>query len=244
MSEGLAVEVRNLRKTFGKNVALESLSFTLAPGSVTGFIGPNGAGKTTALRIMATLIEPDSGDVLVGGVPTRDNLEAARRAIGFMPDALPDASDITVREYLDFFGRAYGLDGGGLLRRVSDVAAFTGLGGFDDKTLAALSKGMRQRVSLGRALMHDPAALLLDEPAAGLDPRARCELAQSVGTLAKAGKTILISSHILSELAEMCTAFIVIERGVLRKQVTRAEMDAAHVSLQEMFLASTQGELA
>ena len=215
-----AIEVSHLVKTFGATIAVNDASFAVPPGHVFGFVGPNGAGKTTTLRIMATLDEPDSGDVLLCGQSIHDDPREIRRRIGFMPDALPDIADITAHEYLDFFGRAYGLRGAALARRVSEVEDFTGLGTLREKTLHALSKGMKQRVCLARALIHDPAVLLLDEPAAGLDPRARAELKESVRQLAALGKTLLISSHILSELAEMCNGVIIMEQGRLLSQGT------------------------
>ena len=219
------VEIRNLRKTFGKTVAVDGISLTLPAGKVFGFVGPNGAGKTTTLRIMATLDVPDSGDVRVDGRSVVEYPEETRRLIGFMPDALPEFSDITAHEYLDFFGRCYGL-GSALAGRVGEVEAFTGLSPFRGKTLAALSKGMRQRVCLARALVHDPAVLLLDEPAAGLDPRARVELRDMILALAARGKTILVSSHILAELAEMCSDILIIERGRLVEAGTIGELAA------------------
>ncbi|MCL1857402.1 MAG: ABC transporter ATP-binding protein [Kiritimatiellaeota bacterium] len=222
----VSVDVIGLRKTFGKTVAVNDIGFRIPSGHVFGFVGPNGAGKTTALRIMATLDEPDRGDVLVNGRSIVDYPEEGRRLIGFMPDALPESMDITAHEYLDFFARAYGLKGNALERRVEETETFTGLYPFRDKTLAALSKGMKQRVSLGRALVHDPALLLLDEPAAGLDPRARIELKEMIHALAQQGKTLLISSHILSELAEMCSGVLIIERGNLLRQGTLSEISS------------------
>ena len=213
-----SIEVAHLVKTFGKTVAVDDVSFSIPAGSVFGFVGPNGAGKTTTLRIMATLDEPDSGDVLIGGQSIHDDPREVRRRVGFMPDALPDIADITAHEYLDFFGRAYEFRGAALSRRLDAVEEFTGLGVLREKTLAALSKGMKQRVCLARALIHDPAVLLLDEPAAGLDPRARVELRDMVCRLAGMGKTLLISSHILSELAEMCGGVIIMEQGRLLSQ--------------------------
>ena len=220
MNSSPAIEVTRLVKTFGATVAVNDASFTVPAGHVFGFVGPNGAGKTTTLRIMATLDEPDSGDVRICGQSIHDDPRDIRRRIGFMPDALPDIADITAHEYLDFFGRAYGYRGAELARRVGEVEEFTGLAPLREKTLHALSKGMKQRVCLARALIHDPAILLLDEPAAGLDPRARIELKENVRQLAALGKTLLISSHILSELAEMCNGVIIMEQGRLLSQGT------------------------
>ena len=209
------IEIRNLTKIFGATRAVDDLSFSFDSGEVIGFVGPNGAGKTTTMRILATLDEPDAGDILLDGRSILDYPDEARRHIGFMPDALPDYGDITAHEYIDFFGRAFSLRGEALAKAVGDVEDFTGVGPIRDKTLKALSKGMKQRVSLARALVHNPSVLILDEPANGLDPRARIELRELVRALAEAGKAILVSSHILTELAEMCSGFQIIERGRL-----------------------------
>lgn len=209
----MEIEIRNLTRVFGKAKAVDNLSFSFASGDVVGFVGPNGAGKTTTMRILATLDEPTSGDALIGGLSVIDYPEEARRNLGFMPDSLPEFADVTAHEYIDFFGRAFGLRGATLAKAVRDVEDFTGVAAIAEKTLKSLSKGMKQRVSLARALVHDPAVLVLDEPANGLDPRARIELRELVKALAENGKAILVSSHILTELAEMCTSFQIIERG-------------------------------
>ena len=210
----MKVEIKNLVKTFERGFrAVDDLSFSFSSGEVIGFVGPNGAGKTTTMRILATLDIPDSGDILLDGRSALDDPALAHRAIGFMPDDLPDRADITVDEYLDFFGRAYRLRGADLRAAIDGVEEFTGLVPFRDKTLHQLSKGMKQRVSLARALVHDPAVLVMDEPANGLDPRARIELRELVKALAERGKAILVSSHILTELEEMCTSSVIIERG-------------------------------
>ena len=210
----MKVEVTNLVKTFDRGFrAVDGLSFSFSSGEVIGFVGPNGAGKTTTMRIMATLDTPDSGDITLDGVSVLDHPEQAHALIGFMPDDLPSRTDTTVDEYLDFFARAYGLKGAAIRKAVEDVEEFTGLTAFRDRTLNALSKGMKQRVSLARALVHDPAVLIMDEPANGLDPRARIELRELVKALGENGKAILVSSHILSELEEMCTSSVIIERG-------------------------------
>ncbi len=210
----MKVEIQHLTRRFTPQfTAVDDLSFSFSSGEVIGFVGPNGAGKTTTMRILSTLDVPDGGDILLDGVSILDDPDLAHRKIGFMPDDLPDRNDITVDEYLDFFGRAYSLRGPALRAAVESVEEFTGLTDFRDKTLRQLSKGMKQRVSLGRALVHDPAVLVMDEPANGLDPRARIELRELVRALAEKGKAILISSHILSELEEMCTGTVIIERG-------------------------------
>ena len=215
MDTPLTIEVRDLKKHFGHTKAVDGISFSFKSGHVFGFVGPNGAGKTTTLRVMATLEEPTAGDVFMDGVSVREDPEEARRIVGFVPDTLPSHSDMTVHEYLDFFARAYGLHGKALRRAVTDVEEFTGLIGLREKLLKSLSKGMKQRVSLARSLVHDPSVLVMDEPAAGLDPRARVEFRELVLALAGLGKAILISSHILSELTEIIDGVVIIECGKL-----------------------------
>ena len=209
----MIVNVKNLSKSFGRVKAVDDVSFNIHPGQVFGFVGPNGAGKTTTMRILATLEEHDSGDVFFDGFSISEDPEAARQSIGYVPDTLPDHRDITVFEFLDFFGRAYGLRGKKLTNAIADVVDFAGLSEMMDKTLAALSKGMKQRVSVGRALIHNPPVMLLDEPAAGLDPRARVELRELLTALSAMNKAILISSHILTELTEVCSGVVIIEKG-------------------------------
>jgi len=207
------VQVRKLVKTFGKTRAVNNVSFSFDSGHVFGFVGPNGAGKTTTMRIIATLEEPDSGDVFLDGVSVREQPELARKLVGYVPDSLPAHNDITVHEYLDFYARAYGLKGRQRREAVEAIEEFTNVTGILDKHLKALSKGMKQRVTLGRALVHDPQILVLDEPAAGLDPRARVELRELLAVLAEQKKAILISSHILTELTEICNGVVIIEKG-------------------------------
>jgi ABC-2 type transport system ATP-binding protein len=220
----MKVRIQNLRKNFGQTRALDDISFSFDSGHVFGFVGPNGAGKTTTMRIIATLDEPTDGDVFINGSSVREEPEAVRRLVGYVPDSLPTHSDITAHEYLDFFGRAYGLAGGPLRDAVAGVEEFTNLAGIRDKLIKALSKGMKQRVSLGRALINDPQVLVLDEPAAGLDPRARVELRELMGLLAQRNKAILISSHILTELTEICNGVVIIERGKILETGTIEEV--------------------
>jgi len=209
----MKIEVVNLKKHFGSTRAVDDVSFAFSSGQVVGFVGPNGAGKTTTMRILATLDEPTAGDALIDGVSVVEEPERARRLIGYVPDSLPAHRDISVHEYLDFFARAYGLKGARREKMVTSIEEFTNLAGIRDKTLNALSKGMKQRVSLARALLHDPPALIMDEPAAGLDPRARIELRELIRALSSQGKAVLISSHILTELAEICDGAVIIEHG-------------------------------
>ncbi len=209
----MKVQVHNLRRYFGRTRAVDGISFAFESGQIFGFIGPNGAGKTTTMRILATLDEPTAGDCTINGTSIIQNPEKARHLVGFMPDSLPTHRDITVHEYLDFFARAYQIRNPKRDRVVEQVESFCNLTGIRDKTLKALSKGMKQRVSLARAIIHDPPLLILDEPAAGLDPRARVELRELLRVLAQQGKAILISSHILTELAEICNGAVIIEHG-------------------------------
>jgi ABC-2 type transport system ATP-binding protein len=220
----MKVQVQNLRKDFGAAIAVNNISFTFDSGHIFGFVGPNGAGKTTTMRIIATLDEPTRGDVLINGISVCQQPEHARQKVGYVPDSLPSHGDITVHEYLDFFARAYGLRGKKRDQAVAAVEEFTGVTNILEKPLRALSKGMKQRVSLGRALVNDPDVLILDEPAAGLDPRARIELRELLLLLAQRGKAILISSHILTELTEICNGVVIIERGCLLETGTIDEV--------------------
>lgn len=209
------IELRRLHRFFGDTRAVDDVSFSVRRGQVFGYIGPNGAGKTTSMRILATLDLPSYGDAFVDGFSVVNDPELVRRRLGFMPDAFGTYRDVNCREYLDFFARAYGLVGRERRRRLARVLSFTGTDHLADKPVRGLSKGMKQRLCLGRALIHDPAVMILDEPAAGLDPRARIELRRMIRELGDAGKTILISSHILTELAEICDTVGIIEKGSL-----------------------------
>ncbi|MCK5844199.1 MAG: ABC transporter ATP-binding protein [Victivallales bacterium] len=211
----MKVKIQNLKRFFGKTKAVDDISFEFGSGEIFGFIGPNGAGKTTTIKIMATIEEADEGNVLFDGVSSVEEPEKTRWIFGYMPDSLPEHADIKVWEYLDFFARSYGLKGSARRSRLRELEAFAGLSSMLEKNLKALSKGMKQRVSLARALVHDPPALLMDEPAAGLDPRVRLELRELLKILAGQGKAILISSHILSELEDICTGAVIIEKGAI-----------------------------
>jgi ABC-2 type transport system ATP-binding protein len=209
----MKIEVANLKKHFGVTRAVDDVSFSFSSGQVVGFVGPNGAGKTTTMRILSTLDEPTGGDAMIDGISVVEDPERARHLVGYVPDSLPTHRDMSVHEYLDFFARAYGLKGERREKVIESIEEFTNLTGIRDKMLNALSKGMKQRVSLARSLLHDPPVLIMDEPAAGLDPRARIELRELLRVLSSQGKAILISSHILTELAEICHAAVIIEHG-------------------------------
>lgn len=209
------IELYNLHRFFGRTRAVDNISFTVREGNVFGYIGPNGAGKTTSMRILATLDHPTYGDAYVDGFSVVDDPDRVRRRLGFMPDYFGAYSNVNVYEYLDFFARSYGLRGNERIQALRKTMGFTKLDGLADKPMSGLSKGMKQRLCLGRAMIHDPAVLVLDEPAAGLDPRARIQLREMIRELADNGTTILISSHILTELAEMCDTVGIIEQGQL-----------------------------
>lgn len=220
------IELRRLHRYFGATRAVVDMSFVVYAGEVFGYIGPNGAGKTTSMRILATLDEPTYGDALVDGFSVVDDPDRVRRRLGFMPDYFGAYQNVNVAEYLDFFARAYGLRSYQRKRAVDYVMEFTLLGELADKPIDGLSKGMKQRLCLGRTMIHDPAVLILDEPAAGLDPRARIELREMIGRLGEAGKAVLISSHILTELGEICDKVAIIEQGRLLAVGSVAEISA------------------
>ena len=234
--QGPMIELQNLTKIFGPTRAVDDVSFLVPRGSVFGYIGPNGAGKTTSMRILSTLELPSYGDAFIEGLSSVNDPDRVRRRLGFMPDAFGSYPDTNCAEYLDFFARSNGLIGRERTRRLRWVMDFTGLRNMAEKPINGLSKGMRQRLCLGRALVHDPSVLILDEPAAGLDPRARIELRQIIRALAADGKTILISSHILSELAEMCDRVGIIERGKLLANDTVEGLKSKSKQHREMLL--------
>ncbi len=209
------IELQGLSRHFGSTRAVDDVSFTVGEGEVFGYIGPNGAGKTTSMRIRATLDLPTSGDATIDGFSVIEDPDRVRRRLGFMPDYFSVYPNMNVWEYLDFYARAYLLRESQRRAALNWVMEFTGLDELAYKPLTGLSKGMKQRLCLGRALVHDPAVLVLDEPAAGLDPRARIEVRAMIRKLADRGKTVLISSHILTELAEVCDTVGIIEQGKL-----------------------------
>ena len=208
------LELWHLHRFFGKLKAVDDISFKAYPGQVMGFIGPNGAGKTTAMRILATLDMPTAGDAFLCGYSVVDDPDKVRHIVGFMPDSFGRYGNMNVVEYLDFYARAYGFRGARRRDAVEHVLVFTELRKLADKPIDTLSKGMSQRLCLGRTLIHNPDVLVLDEPAAGLDPRARVELRELIRLLAtEMNKTVLISSHILTELGEICDSAAIIEAG-------------------------------
>src|SRR5215210_994989 len=220
------IELRRLNRVFDETHAVNDVSFEVYAGEVFGFIGPNGAGKTTSMRILATLDEPTAGDAFVDGFSVVEDPDRVRRRLGFMPDCFGTYQNVNVLEYLDFFARAYGLVGRERINAIGEVMEFTQLDTLAHKPIDGLSKGMKQRLCLGRTMIHNPSVLILDEPAAELDPRARIELRDMISRLAEAGKAILISSHILTELAEISDRVAIIEQGRILAVGSVAEISA------------------
>lgn len=219
------LELRHLHRFFGRLKAVDDVSFKAYAGQVMGFIGPNGAGKTTSMRILATLDLPTAGDAFICGDSVVDYPDRVRKYLGFMPDSFGRYGDMNVVEFLDFYARAYGLRGDRRRDAIDHVLVFTELRKLAEKPIKTLSKGMSQRLGLGRCLIHDPQVMVLDEPAAGLDPRARVELRELIRLLAtEMNKTVLISSHILTELSEICDSAAIIEAGQILAHGTIEEI--------------------
>lgn len=209
------IKVDSLVKTFGKVNAVDGLSFEVPEGSIFGFVGPNGAGKTTTIKILATLLRPDSGQAWVGGAEVSKNPDEVRKNLGYMPDFFGVYSNLKAHEYLEFYATAHGIALPAARRVAQDLLELMNLSDKAGEYVDSLSRGMKQRLCLARALVHDPVVLLLDEPASGLDPRARVEMRELLRELKAMGKTIVISSHILTELAELCTDIGIIDHGRL-----------------------------
>ena len=209
------IETINLSKRYGDLVALDNLNLAIEPGDCFGFIGPNGAGKTTTIKILATLLKPSSGQAMIDGLTVGHQNRLIRPIIGYVPDFLGAYQDMVVTEYLEFFAACYNIHGKQRKKVVQDVLDLTDLNYKASAEVNSLSRGMQQRLSVARVLLHDPKVLLMDEPASGLDPRARIEMRELLKELKRMGKTIIISSHILPELAELCNVVGIIERGQL-----------------------------
>lgn len=209
------IEVKNFTKQYGDFMAVDDLSLSIGEGEIFGFIGPNGAGKSTTIRFLATLLKPTSGEGFIAGHSVTDDPMAVRRVIGFMPDDFGVYDGMKVWEFLDFFAVAYEIPRLQRRRIIGEVLQLLDLTHKRDDYVNGLSKGMKQRLCLAKTLVHNPPVLILDEPSSGLDPRARLEMKYLLSELSRMGKTILVSSHILSELADFCTSIGVIERGKL-----------------------------
>jgi ABC-2 type transport system ATP-binding protein len=212
------IEIVDLSKQYsgqGSRKAIDHLSLNIEEGDIFGFVGPNGAGKTSTIRIIATLLQATSGDIRVAGYSVRTQLRQVRKSIGYMPDFFGVYNDMLVWEYLDFFGACYNIPTDQRTRLIKDLLELVDLTHRHDDPVEGLSRGMKQRLSLARTLIHDPQVLILDEPASGLDPRARVEIRQLLVELARMGKTIFFSTHILADVAEICTRVGIIEAGKL-----------------------------
>lgn len=211
-----AIDIRDLRVDYENFVAVNDLTLSVPPGEVFGLVGPNGAGKTSTFRVLTTLMEPTYGEVNLCGVDILSDIESARRIVGYMPDLAPVPSDLKVWEFLEFHAAAYAIGSRAARRdRVAECLEEVGLTGQRESWCKALSRGQTQRVVLAKTLLHRPSVLILDEPASGLDPLARRDLRQALRKLAATGATVFVSSHILSELAEMCSSLCVMNRGKL-----------------------------
>ncbi|MDH3248321.1 MAG: ABC transporter ATP-binding protein [Acidimicrobiia bacterium] len=223
----MIVEFAGVEKRYGDVVALGGVDLSIPEGSITGLIGPNGAGKTTSMLVMSTLLERDAGRVTVVGVDPATDPRAVRRQLGWMPDFFGFYDSLTTREYLDFFAAAQKIPAAKRPAIISDLLELVDLTEKVDADVNSLSRGMKQRLSLARALVHDPDLLILDEPASGLDPRARVQLRELIAELSRLGKTVIISSHILSELEGICSHMAVIDDGVVKAQGSMDEIRAA-----------------
>jgi ABC-2 type transport system ATP-binding protein len=224
------IAVENLHKAYGDRVALEEVTFTVPKGEIFGFVGPNGAGKTTTIRILATLNSADSGEATIGGIPVHEAPGDVRNLIGYMPDFFGVYDRLTAAEYLEFYAACHGVARRKRPAVARELLELVDLSDRKDAQVDTLSRGMKQRLGLARALVHDPSVLLLDEPASGLDPRARVEMKELIRELRRMGKTILISSHILPELEELCTWVGFIDGGRMAAAGPMAEVRDAVVS--------------
>ena len=218
------IKTVDLTKKYGDAFAIKSIDLDLSPGDLFGFIGPNGAGKTTTMRIIATLLEPSWGEAYVCDHSVHTQPKEIRRLVGYMPDFFGVYDDMTVVEYLDFFAAAYRINGQARKQRVDEMLDVVDLDFKRDAFANTLSRGQTQRLGLARTLLHDPQVLLLDEPLSGLDPRARIEMRNLLRRLGEMGKTIIVSSHILPELADVCNKVGIIDKGELKQNATKAEV--------------------
>ncbi len=237
-----AIETRELTKKYGGFVALDRLTLSVERGQILGFVGPNGAGKTTTIKILVGLARPTGGSARVAGADCVAEARKIKRLVGYMPDTFGSYDNMRVGEYLDFFGAAFGIPRRERAVRIGEVLETAGATSFRDLFVEALSHGMKQRVAIARTLMHDPEVLILDEPANGLDPQARIEMRQLLLDLAGRGKTLLVTSHVLPELARVCHRFALITRGRLRAFGTLAEISRQLSQLRTMEVLLTRAE--
>lgn len=242
-TESPVVEIRDLSKHYGEFVALDKLSLSLNRGSILGFIGPNGAGKTTTIRILVGLSRPTSGSATIGGADCVRDISKVRRLVGYMPDKFGSYDNMRVREYLDFFGAAFGISRSVRRKRIDEVLELTNAVWMQDRYVESLSHGMQQRVGIARTLLHAPEVLILDEPANGLDPEARIEMREILLRLAGEGRTLIVTSHILPELSRICDQVAIVAGGRLRamgslQEVTRQLSQRRTIEVQ---LLNAQG---
>jgi len=209
------VEITGLSKQYGRRKAVDDVNMSVESGEIFGLVGPNGAGKTTTMRMLVTLLRPDKGEIRVGGYSVRKSPREVRRQIGFMPDNFGVYGDLTVQEYLDFFGACYAIAPAQRASLINDLLELVDIAHRRHDMVDTLSRGLKQRLGLARVLIHDPSVLVLDEPASGLDPRARVEIRELLLEVARLGKTIIFSSHILADVAELCTRVSIMEGGKL-----------------------------
>ena len=243
MDRGQAVvQTKDLTKKYGRVVALDRLTMSVERGQILGFVGPNGAGKTTTIKILVGLARPTSGSAQVAGVDCVQEARKLKRMVGYMPDTFGSYDNMRVSEYLDFFGAAFGIPRRQRIQRIGDVLETTGAVSYRDLYVEALSHGMKQRVAIARTLLHDPEVLILDEPANGLDPQARIEMRHLLLDLAQRGKTLLVTSHILPELARICHRVAIITRGRLRALGTLEEITRQLNQLRPMEVLLTNAE--
>jgi ABC-2 type transport system ATP-binding protein len=239
----MIIELEEVTKRYGTVTALNEASLGITEGSITGLIGPNGAGKTTSMEIISTLLARNGGKVTVAGHDPEQDPRAVRKVLGYMPDFFGVYDGLIVREYLDFFATAHGLRSEARSAVVTDLLALVDLDDKADVDVNSLSRGMKQRLSLARSLVHDPQVLVLDEPASGLDPRARVQLRELIGELGRMGKTVLISSHILSELEGICSHMAIVDRGSVKAQGTMQEIRAALVGNRRVTVRTPPDQL-
>src|SRR5215510_12296139 len=238
------IQTRYLKKKFGSFEAVKGVSINVPAGSIYGFVGPNGAGKTTTMRILTTLTRPSSGEAWVAGYSVLEDRRAVRRAIGYMPDEFGVYEDLRVWEYLDFFAACYDIPENDRRRLVGDLLTLVDLAHRRDDMVDKLSRGMKQRLSLARTLAHDPQVLILDEPASGLDPRARVEIRELLVELSKMGKTIFFSTHILADVGEICSHIGIIEAGQMVAQGSMQDMRSQLMPHREIMVTVRDEETA
>jgi ABC-2 type transport system ATP-binding protein len=241
-TDGPVVQTHELTKKYGRFLALDRLTMSVGRGQILGFIGPNGAGKTTTIKILVGLARPTAGWATVAGVDCVAEPRRVKRLIGYMPDTFGSYDNMRVREYLDFFGAAFAIPRRPRAKRIDEVLDLAGASTFKDLYVESLSHGMKQRVAIARTLLHDPVALILDEPANGLDPQARIEMRQLLLGLAARGKTLIVTSHILPELARICNQVAIITRGKLRAYGTLDEITRQLSQLRTMEVLLTSAD--